>query len=71
MARGVAQGPGVCNACERYSHARDVDGLCSACAATVEVTVKRLSKSWDRDLDLMSKFEAYCHDQKDDRGPEP
>jgi hypothetical protein len=48
-----------CSGCERFALING-DDLCATCRSPQERDIARLTAAWGRDLDLLSRFDAFC-----------
>jgi hypothetical protein len=50
---------GRCDSCERFALVNGED-LCETCRSPQERDIARLTAAWGRDLDLLTRFDAFC-----------
>ena len=48
-----------CHGCDRFALV-DAEDLCERCRSPRERDIARLTAAWDRDLDLLARFDAFC-----------
>ena len=48
-----------CQGCERFALV-DAEDLCETCRSPQERDIARLIAAWGRDLDLLTRFDAFC-----------
>ena len=48
-----------CKVCQRFARLDD-RGLCPACDTPQERDIFRLLEAWEHDLDLLTRFDAFC-----------